>query len=242
MTATFTAPAAGDILQPKDIVGHLLIVRPTEHATGISTTFGEKDGIRADVCVLTELDPTTQQPGRVYQSVLWLQGKLVGSLKKSIGDLVLARMSVGTGKPGQQPPFELDDATGDQAAVNAAQTWLDAHPGFVNTATAAPAAAGTPTPAQPVPPPAPTTQPVPLPAAATQPIALPNIPPAPIGAPPAPIAVAAPPVPIAVAAPPVPAPVAAAPTPAIDPAILAQLTPEALQQFLAIQAQTQRTA
>src|SRR2546429_3487893 len=148
----FAAPKSGDVLAPDTIIGHLLIVRPSEHVTGINTTFGEKDGIRADVCVLTMPDDHGQ-PGKVYRNILWLQGKLVGGLKSQIGELVLARMALGSPKPNQKPPFELDSALEDAACVAAAEAWINAHPDFMTTLKP-PAAAPAPVPvAPPVPPP-----------------------------------------------------------------------------------------
>jgi hypothetical protein len=37
----FSEPASGDRLNPRDIVGELLIVRPTEHRTGLITQFSK---------------------------------------------------------------------------------------------------------------------------------------------------------------------------------------------------------
>lgn len=206
----FAAPSSGDILAPDTIIGHLLIIRPTEHATGINTTFGEKDGIRADVCVLTQLDDHGQ-PGKVYRNILWLQGKLTGSLKSQIGALVLARMSTGTPKPGQKPPFELNSALEDAAAVAAAEAWINAHPDFMATlkpptAAPAPAPVAHPIPAPQVPAaapaPLPVAQPVPVPAAVQLPLPVPAA---------APVAV--------------PAPVAAPTGGVIDAAVWNQLDP-----------------
>lgn len=202
----FNAPSSsGDILAAKDLVGQLLIVRPTEHAQGIKTSFGEKDGIRCDVAVLTQTNADGSH-GVIYRDVLWLQGKLVGALKRQLGELVLARMSIGTGKPGQQPPFELDDATGDAQAVAFAEQWMAANPGFV-TALTAPTPAAQPAAAQ---------APVPAPPVST-PAAVPAQVPAAIPAGPPPAAVPA-----------------ATPPAALDPAVLAQLTPEARAQLGAL--------
>ncbi len=209
----FNAPSTGgDILAAKDLVGQLLIVRPTEHAQGIKTSFGEKDGIRCDVAVLTQQNPDGSY-GVIYRDILWLQGKLVGALKRQIGDLVLARMGIGTGKPGQQPPFELDDATGDQAAVQFAEQWMAAHPDFVTA----------------LKPPTPAAQPAAVPA----PVPVPGA--APVATVPAAVPVQMPATPAAI---PVQVPAAApAATPvqpaALDPTVLAQLTPEAKAQLLA---------
>lgn len=211
----FNAPSAGgEVLKPEDLIGHLLIVRPLSHETGIQTTFGEKDGIRVDVAVLTQTNPDGSY-GVVAHDVLWLQGKLVGALKRQIGELVLARMGLGTGKPGQKAPYELQDATGDPQAVAFAEQWMGQHPDFV-TALKAPTQAA--------------PQPAPVPAAAP----IPGAAPVPQAAP-APAAVPAA-VPTAAPVPATPAVPAAAPA-GIDPAVLAQLSPDALKQLAAMAAQ-----
>lgn len=156
MSFSFNAPATAgsdDRLAPADIVGQLLIIRPLEHVQGVTTTFGEKDGIKVDAVVLTQQNPDGTW-GVVYRGALWFQGGLIGSLKTQIGTLVLARMGLGTGKPGQKPPFQLEDATADGDAVQFASQWMSQHPDFVTELqapaprpAAAPAAAPIPTPA-----------------------------------------------------------------------------------------------
>lgn len=264
MTSPFKAPAPSETLPPATIVGHLMIIRPLSHEHGISTVHGVKDAIRADVCVLTQQSPTTGAWGVAYEEILWFSGKLIGALKSRLGDVVLARMAQGAGKPGMQPPYELHDATGDAQAVAAAQAWLDAHPGFMSKPLppAAPAPAPQPQapaqqpyqqqvpaypqqPAGPVPLPGmtpayPTTPQAPIPLPGMAPAALPQ--PAPVPAYPA-----AQPAPIPAPLPAAPAPMVpqqyAAPAPQmspvgpIDPAVLGQLTDEARRQLAAILAQ-----
>src|SRR2546429_6547293 len=99
----FAAPKSGDVLAPDTIIGHLLIVLPSEHVTGINTTFGEKDGILADVCVLTMPDDHGQ-PGKVYRNILWLQGKLGAALRSQICETQVALIALGS-------PLSRHDAT-----------------------------------------------------------------------------------------------------------------------------------
>lgn len=169
----FAAPSAGDSgdsISAKDLVGQLLIIRPVEHATGIKTTFGEKDGIRLDLCVLTQ-QANDGSYGAVYRNALWLQGKLVGALKRQIGELVLARMAIGVGKPGQHAPYELEDATQDPQACQYAEQWINSHPEFANTPKP-PAATPTTTAAVATPQPVATPVPQPAEAAAIDPAVL----------------------------------------------------------------------
>ena len=134
MTQFSDPSAGGDSLKPADVLGHLLIVRPLEHRFGIVTSFGEKDAIRCDVADLTT--------NEVHKDVLWFPGGLVGSLKGSIGELILARMGQGVAKPGQSAPWTLIGASADPAAVQQASTWLAANPGFQGIGNPTPAAAG----------------------------------------------------------------------------------------------------
>lgn len=141
----FNAPQASDILSAADVDGHLLIVVPTEYRTGIVTRYGEKDGIVVSVVDLDDtVNGTNEHP--VYHGACWFGGKLIGNLKGQIGQTLLGRMAKGQAQNGNQPPWQLEDATGDQAAITKATTWAAAHPdferavqGFVVTNTPAPA-------------------------------------------------------------------------------------------------------
>ena len=113
---SYAAPAAGgDGWSPKDSNGHLLIIEPTAHETGILTTFGEKDAIRATV---HDVDT-----GEAFHDALIFPGALIGSLKSRLGQKVLARLGQGVPKPGQAPPWQLVDASGDQSAVALAMAY-----------------------------------------------------------------------------------------------------------------------
>lgn len=166
----FTAPASAEFIGPKDLLGHLLIVHPIEHVEGVKTQYGLKDGIRVDIAVLTARDNTGQP--LVYEGVTWLSAKLIASLKKTIGQLVLARMSQGAAKPGQEPAWELVDAMTDPAAVAAATAYMSAHPEFSARSSVtqhAPAAVSAAVPVQPVQQPAAVAAAIPVQSLPTQP-------------------------------------------------------------------------
>lgn len=135
----FAAPAPeGDKLAPADIEGHLLAVIPTEYRTGIVTQYtkpGEdpSDAISVHCVVLTQQGEDGQPP--VYRDALWFNVSLKNTLRKQIGEVVLARMAKGQAKPGQSAPFYLADATSDAGAVGFAEQWLDQHPEFEAEAT-----------------------------------------------------------------------------------------------------------
>lgn len=211
---TFAAPApAGDQLPAAEVLGHLLLIAPHEYRTGIITKFTKagqpgEDAIVIDCAVLTQQDATGQVP--VFRDALWFNIGLRLTLKKQMGQLVLARMGQGEGKQGQDPPFTLIDATQDAQAVAFAEAWLGQHPEFEADATRkAAAAAGAPAAPMKAPQPPPAGVPVPgVPANASAHMAT------------APAVPAVPTVPAV----PVAAPVAAPPTAvAIDPAVLASL-------------------
>ena len=108
----FTAPAtSSNSIKPADLENHLLIIEPTEHKEGITTSMGVSDAIAATIH-----DITTQE---THTDVLLFSKILVGSLKSKIGEKVLGYMSKGTAKPGQSAPWIIQDATTDPEAVKA---------------------------------------------------------------------------------------------------------------------------
>jgi hypothetical protein len=125
----FNAPNDGELVKPKDIVGHLLICRALGTVQGINVNGTLKDGIRLDLVILTT-PGADGQPGKTFRDITWINSKLIGSLKNSIGTMVLARMGIGQAKPGQSVPFVLDDATQDAQAVAAAEDFMRRHPEF----------------------------------------------------------------------------------------------------------------
>jgi hypothetical protein len=129
--SAFAAPSSqSESVKPADLDGHLLIVKPLEYKTGITTSLGEADAIE---CNLVDLDAGTE-----HHSVLFFNVALKSALKPNIGKSVLARMGSGIAKPGKSAPWILVDATADSEAVAKATAYLA---GTV-TAPAAPAASG----------------------------------------------------------------------------------------------------
>jgi hypothetical protein len=103
-------------LKPADVVGHLLIIKPIEYKTGITTSFGEAEAIECDV---VDLDTST-----AYTSILFFNVALRSSLRSNIGKTVLSRMGQGIAKPGKSAPYILIDATTDPEAVAKATSFL----------------------------------------------------------------------------------------------------------------------
>ncbi len=130
----FADPASGDVVKPEDVLGHLLIVRPTELRPQVPTSFGATDAI---VCDVADLDANT-----IATNVMWFPKVLVGSLTSNVGKLVLARMGQGQAKPGQSAPWILTPESSNPQSVERAQKFLELNPTF--NGFAAPAAAAAP--------------------------------------------------------------------------------------------------
>ena len=110
----------GDKVPFAEMIGALALIVVREHRAGITTTFGEKDAVAADVHVIDG-----QHGGEVFDNALIFQGALIGALKSAAGgDPVLARIGQGTAKPGQNPPFILTPFT--EADVPAATAYWTA--------------------------------------------------------------------------------------------------------------------
>lgn len=119
---TFASPASNAQLAPSDVLGHLLLIKPLSLETDVQTTYGSSDAVRCDVADLTT--------GLLHENVMWFPRVLVSSLQTRIGQMVLAAMAQGQPKPGQSPPWILNDAAGDPNAVGIAQSWLAQNPTF----------------------------------------------------------------------------------------------------------------
>ena len=129
----FQQPSAGDQVKMAEIVGSLVLIYVHELREDIQTTFGPADAVAADVHVLDGA-----KAGESYENTLIFQKALIGALRGGIGgDPVLGRVSQGTAKPGQSPPYILQPYTQQDAAI--ATAWIQAHkPGFQAAAAAAP--------------------------------------------------------------------------------------------------------
>ena len=134
--ATFSAPSTGggDQLAVKDVAGHVVLIYVKAYETAIPTSLGEKDAVRLNV---VDLDT-----GDHHLDVLWFPKVIVGSLKRQIGQFVLAQVAQGAPKPGQNAPWVLNDASQSAKAVAAAEAWLAANPGVLDDAPQITAPAG----------------------------------------------------------------------------------------------------
>lgn len=109
------APPSGGITWA-DLKGKLLIIEPKSVETGIQTSFGAADAVKADVHVLTG-------PGESedYPEALVFPKLLASQLKSNIGNKVVGRLGTGVAKPGQSAPWLLEEAGPDD--LEKAQEW-----------------------------------------------------------------------------------------------------------------------
>lgn len=84
--------------------GNLLLITVHAVETGIKTSFGDKDAVRADV---VDLDDGNVE----YSDTLIFPTVLIGQLRTRIGQKVLGRLGQGSAKPGQKPPWLLQAET-----------------------------------------------------------------------------------------------------------------------------------
>lgn len=108
----FSKPAAASGIQWEDHIGRLLLIEPTALETGIPTNFGEKDAVRANITVI-------DAPGGPQEHIdaLIFPSVLISQTRSLIGEKVLGRLTQGVAKPGQKPPWRIEDATEDDVAV-----------------------------------------------------------------------------------------------------------------------------
>lgn len=108
----FKAPAEASGIQWEQHKGRLLLIEPKSVETGISTTYGEKEAVRADVTVIDAPDAP-----EVFADALIFPGVLISQTRSLIGEKVLGRLSQGQAKSGQKPPWRLNDATDDDISI-----------------------------------------------------------------------------------------------------------------------------
>lgn len=114
----FSAPSApsGGITWA-DHKGDLLLIEPLSVETGIQTSFGVADAVRANVTVIQG-----NQAGESYPDVLVFPRVLQSQLRSQIGSKVLGRLGSGTAKPGQSAPHLLEEASADDTKL--AEEWV----------------------------------------------------------------------------------------------------------------------
>lgn len=102
----FSAPAAAQGIKYEDHKGRLFLVEPKKVEEGIATNFGEKEAVRADVTVID-----AEGAPAVYIDTLIFPQVLISQTRSLIGQMVLGRLGQGQAKPGQKPPWMLEEAS-----------------------------------------------------------------------------------------------------------------------------------
>lgn len=115
MSDLFDDPGAAEQLDLNSVDGRLLLIKPLSFKDKLTTTFGEKDAIEADVHVLDG-----DKAGRVYRGVyifpLVLQGQLRGNV--GTGRFNLGRLTRKTpSRPGTNPAWALTTASEEDKAT-----------------------------------------------------------------------------------------------------------------------------
>lgn len=113
----FDTPAKGDRINWDDLNGTLLIFHVHSVETGIETSYGPSDAVKADV---TAVDGA--HAGEKWEGALVFPRVLQGALASKVGSgkPVLGRLGKGTAKPGQSAPWVLDDPTDADIAAGVA--------------------------------------------------------------------------------------------------------------------------
>jgi len=125
-------------LNPRDILGHLLLVWPTDYIEHAPTKFSRpdkpSDAIVVDVVDLDEVDDAGVD-GVLYSGVWWRPSRLIQKLKTRVGTTnpILATMQQGTSSQGMNAPFILVSATSDPVSVKRAEEWGQRNPDFQAT-------------------------------------------------------------------------------------------------------------
>lgn len=115
--SSFAKPASATGVNWNDLEGRLLLVEPKSYETGIVTSLGEKDAVRADVTVLDGPDGGTENT-----DTLIFPRVLISQVRNQIGAKVLGRLGKGQAKPGQSAPWRLNEATDADIALG--EKWL----------------------------------------------------------------------------------------------------------------------
>jgi hypothetical protein len=101
------APPSGGITWDEH-KGNLIIVEPLEVVTGIKTVHGDSDAVRANVYVLTGPDTAEE-----FNDTLIFPKLLQSQTRGQIGKKVVGRLGQGMKKPGQNAPWLIEEASGD---------------------------------------------------------------------------------------------------------------------------------
>jgi hypothetical protein len=109
-------PSSGVDLNP--LLGSLLLITVHDMKRNIQTVHGLSDAARVDLVVLDGEHKKTE-----HTDVLIFPRVMRGQLEKSVGQTILARLSQGNKKPGQNAPWLL--IAGDEKDAETARKYED---------------------------------------------------------------------------------------------------------------------
>jgi hypothetical protein len=139
MTDLFDAPASASGIDLKELHHQLLLIKPLRLELNVNTALGPKDATVADIHILDG-----DNAGTMHTAVfLWpkvLQSQV--ATNTGTGRYNLGRLGQGTAKPGQNPPWKLDDPI--EADKELARRYLGSDKFKENTTTPPAAAPGDP--------------------------------------------------------------------------------------------------
>ncbi len=118
-------PGSGEKIT--DMLGSLLLVKPTEYIEEMSTTSGDTDAVRADIAILDN----TEEPGHIAEGVLIFQQALKRDLRKIMDSpqpYLLGRLDLGRAKGNKSAPYIFVKFTEEEAAL--AHQFIKAVPSF----------------------------------------------------------------------------------------------------------------
>lgn len=120
----FSTPPGVSDYKITDLVGALMLVKPTEVIPEMDTDIGQADNvIRADVILLEELtleDSTELAPGTVIEDILVFQMALKRALNRVFdgpNPFLLGRLGMGNAKKGKSAPYIFERPTEDDAVL-----------------------------------------------------------------------------------------------------------------------------
>ena len=123
-----SAPTGG--ITWADHSGALLLIEPLSVETGIQTSFGAADAVRANVTIIEG-----PGAGESFPDTLVFPKLLQSQLRSQVGKKVLGRLGQGSAKPGQSAPWLLNEASADDIAK--AEAWVRANPAPTGVTSAA---------------------------------------------------------------------------------------------------------
>lgn len=130
-------PTGGVRLNPKMILGHLLIVWVTdyiEHSPTKYTVAGKPSDVVVVDCIdLDQVDETSGEVGLIARNCWWRQSRLIQLLKKRVGlpNPILIRITQGSQA---NSPYEAVSQRSDEAAMTRLHQWFQRNPDFTPSA------------------------------------------------------------------------------------------------------------